>query len=217
MSAAMTPAGWIGGDDLIYRTANALHVLNAASGREPVDPMTAASGGEVVLAMALSSPTPSLAAFVRQNGEWFTIPPTLWALAVDAHVAGKKPSPLSLAFLSPTLPPVFGAYAGQVALYGAENVKDFLARVAASTAPVPSAIGDDPERPWRSYGSVKRWVMHPVAATRFADTLLAGAGVHGPTEQERRVVLDRHLSQHGHPLGVDTIGTYRRAGKHTVR
>lgn len=222
MSAVgMVPVGWVSGGELVYRTANAIHAALAMSGGAAVEGVAAAQAAEAHIGSALTAARPLLRAFVRQDGEWFQVPTTHWLTALDAHFAGVVPSPLSLALLSPSLPPDFGPYAGQAALYAAENVAGFVALLGAEPceAPSPAVRAEDPERPWRQFrnpGAVKKWLMHPVAATKFADQLLAAEGILRPTERERRVALDRYLTQHGERLGATTVGTYRREGRHTV-
>lgn len=222
MSAVgMVPVGWISGGELVYRTADAIHATLARAGLEPIEGVAAAQAAEAHIGGALTAPRPLLRAFVRQDGEWFQVPTTHWLTALDAHLAGVVPSPLSLALLSPRLPPAFGPYAGRAALYAEENVEGFVALIGSEprAAPSPAVRAEDPERPWRQFpnpGAVKKWLMHPVAATKFADRLLADEGILRPTERERRVALDRYLTQHGVRLGATTVGTYRREGRHKV-
>ena len=222
MSAAgMVPAGWINGGELVYRAADAIRTALAGTGGNTSESVAMARAAETQIGAALTAPRPLLRAYVREGGSWFQIPSTHWLLALDAHLAGGVPSPLSLALLTPRLPPAFGSYAGQMALYEAANVEAFVALLRGEPGEPPDLDEptDDPVRPWRQYrnpGAVKKWLMHPVAATTFADQLLAAEGVSRPTERDRRAALDRYLTKHGERLGPTTVGTYRREGKHTV-
>lgn len=208
----MTPAGWLTGRDLVYRVADALHGIAAAAGRPPISPVDAAKAAEAVLGFALSQPRPPLGAFVRQGGEWFTVPARLWAEAVDAYEAGDQ-MPLSSALLSPTLPSAFAPYAGQVALYGAENAADFVSRLSHGAAGFPPVTEPGPaDAPWLP-GKPTPWLMSD-ASDQWANDRLRAANLR-VDERGRRAEFGKAIAHFRANFSESSVATVRdRAGKH---
>lgn len=69
-------------------------------------------------------------------------------------------------------------------------------------------------RPWEAFKSLKAWLSDPVAATRFADALLAAEGVPTCDEPARRRVLLRYLADNGRSITKDSLAAMRRHGDH---
>jgi len=70
-------------------------------------------------------------------------------------------------------------------------------------------------RPWEAFNSLKAWLSDPVAATRFADALLATEGVPVCDESARRRVLLQYLGDNGRSLTKDSLAAMRRHGNHS--
>ena len=70
-------------------------------------------------------------------------------------------------------------------------------------------------RPWEAFSSVKAWLADPVAATRFADELLASEGVPSCSEAARRRVLLKYLGDNGRATTKESLAAMRRHGGHS--
>lgn len=210
----MTPAGWLTGRDLVYRVSEALHAIASSAGKGTVEAVVSAKAAEAVIGLALSQPRPSLGAFVRQRGEWFAVPSRLWADAIEA-ASGPDPLALSRALLLPCLPASFEGYSGQVALYGAENAADFVARLSQATpAAVVPPTYRDAAKPWRDFRSVSAWLSSR-QSTRFIDERLAQAGNTSPRPIDRDRALFDYLQESGEAFTFEGLQSRRRPSRMT--
>lgn len=208
----LVPAGWLSAPDLLARVCDHLHALS----QHPLTDASAASLAALFIADAMASTRPGVAAFVQGEGQTFMIPGQVWRVLADP--SGTMAPDLVATFTTGRCRGrAFGEYEGLQLLFSYAETMIWLAPVAQLAAVKCGVVrGDDADRPWRAFKSVKAWLKHPVAATRFADDLLTAQGQTTLDERARRKVLDAHLRAHGVNFGPDTVSTSRRAGGHTI-
>jgi hypothetical protein len=209
-AGTLIPAGWLSAPDLLYRLSDFVISVRGREGLPATSERMIALAAAAIAGSAMSLPRPSLAAFVRSDGEWFQVPSTAWLSTIE-KIAADEAALLDV-LNRPTLPEAFGPYAGRTTLFNSEHAVVFVDMLSRSLTGGGHFVPRDPDKPWRDYTSVSAWLSSS-AATVFADARLAEGGMVAPRPVDRNRELYAYLKAQGEAFEFESVESCRRPSR----